>query len=91
MFSGKHRKLMHISVSYSKGIRNTSMKSDMYRNSTRDFFQVNLYKLIIPTQCFNRFFLAILIGTLVKLNGFYISINPRAYEYLISALISQCL
>ena len=30
-------------------------------------------------------FLAILIGPLVKLNGFYTSIKTRAYEYLISA------
>ena len=35
-------------------------------------------------------FSAILIGPLVKLNGFYTSIKTRAYEYLISALISQC-
>ena len=35
-------------------------------------------------------FLAILIGPLVKLNGFYTSIKTCAYEYLISALISQC-
>ena len=31
---------------------------------------------IIPTQCFYRFFFAILIGPLVKLNGFYTSIKP---------------
>ena len=35
-------------------------------------------------------FSAILIGPLVKLNGFYTSIKTRAYEYFISALISQC-
>ena len=34
-------------------------------------------------------FSAILIGPLVKLNGFYTSIKTRAYEYLISALIPQ--
>ena len=45
---------------------------------------------IIPTQCFYRF-LAILIGPLVKLNGFYTSIKTRAYEYLITALISPLL
>ena len=48
-----------------------------------------LYFGIIPTQCFNRF-LALLIGRLVKLNGFYTSIKTYAHEYLISALISQC-
>ena len=35
----KNRKLMHICVSHSKGIRNTSMKSDIYRNSTCEFFK----------------------------------------------------
>ena len=35
-------------------------------------------------------FSAILVGPLVKLNGFYTSIKTCAYEYLISALISQC-
>ena len=43
----------------------------------------------MPTQCFYRFS-AILIGPLVKLNDFYTSIKTHAYEYLISALISQC-
>ena len=46
IFSGKNRNLMHISVSYAKGIRNISMKSYIYRNSTCEFFQVNLYKLL---------------------------------------------
>ena len=39
---------------------------------------------------FLSFFSVILIGPLVKLNGVYTSIKTRAYEYLISALISQC-
>ena len=39
---------------------------------------------------FLSFFSAILIGPLVKLNGFYTSIKTRVYEYLISDLISQC-
>ena len=52
--------------------------------------RIVLHKTIIPTRCFIVFFSAILIGPLVKLNVFfYTSIKTRAYEYLISALISQ--
>ena len=36
------------------------------------------------------FFVAILIGLLAKFNGFYTLIKTNVYEYLISALISQC-
>ena len=73
----------------------------MYRNSVNIFFFFKMSLMIqfgakilhthviIPTQCFYRFS-AILIGPLVKLNGFYTSIKTRAYEYLISGLISQC-
>ena len=42
----------------------------------------------IPTQCFIVFW-AVLIGPLEKLNGLYTPIKTHAYEYFISALISQ--
>ena len=52
------------------------------------FHTNTLHRTIIPTQCY-YLFSAILIGPYVKLNGFYTSVKTRAYEYLISSLISQ--
>ena len=54
--------------------------------------------LAVPRGCLqfvivvfpNHTHLLFLIGQLVKLNGFYTSMKTPAYEYLISALFSQC-
>ena len=51
---------------------------------------LHLFYLYNSNSMFLSFFSEILIGLLVKLNGFYTSIKTCAYEYLISALISQC-
>ena len=51
-----------------------------YIDNTHVLFQLNVFIV----------FSAILIGPLVKLNGFYTSIKTRAYEYLISVLIKNC-
>ena len=52
-----------------------------------EFFNLNIFN---STSMFLSIFSAILIGPLVKLNGVYTSIKTDAYEYMISALISQC-
>ena len=62
------------------------LKQGYRNNKLRETFS----KFYNSNSMFLSFFSAILIGPLVKLNGFYTSIKTYAYEYVISALISQC-
>ena len=75
-------------------MKNTQERAKLFTYEIHHNIQIYRYIHNFKVQLFqlNVFivFSAILIGPLVKLNGFYTSIKTCAYEYLISALISEC-